>query len=197
MTPSGARALGQASVRSAREPARADSERSLSLRMSMRTLPKAALLASLLAATAAAAQQVGEGSGKSSVTPPPTKDSGSRGEGAEMPISTPAIEPRHGLLGAPGAALDSAGPSRLGPPPDRISIVAEMPDSWRSGDRVRSLSSSDVRAARRQQAPDLEWAPAQRASPAHGGPTAGHESRAAGGDKEVGGGGGRTEGGKQ
>ena len=34
---------------------------------------------------------------------------------------------------------------------------------WRSGDRVRSASSADVRAARQQQAPDLEWVKAGEA----------------------------------
>lgn len=124
----------------------------------MYTLWKALALAASLGADAPDAQRIGTGSGRSSVTAPATKSAGVAAERAEMPATDPLILPRHGLLGAPGAALDAAGPSRLGAPSDRIAIVGEMPDSWRSGDRVRSASSADVRAARQQQAPDLEWA---------------------------------------
>jgi hypothetical protein len=122
------------------------------------------LAAALAAAGAAADQRVGAGSGRSSVTPPVTKDSGVARERAERPDVDPLIEPRHGLLGAPGAALDSAGPSRLGAPRDRTGSAFEMPGAWRSGDLVRSRSSADVRAARQQQAPDLEWASARDAT---------------------------------
>ncbi len=134
----------------------------------MYTLWKALALAASLGADAPDAQRIGTGSGKSSVTAPATKSAGAAAERAEMPASDPLILPRHGLLGAPGAALDASGPSRLGAPSDRIAIVGEMPHSWRSGDRVRSTSSADVRAARQQQAPDLEWASRQGA-PAPGG----------------------------
>ncbi len=77
------------------------------------------------------------------------------------------ILPQHGLFGAPGAAQDALGPSRLGPraeSPVRGSYgeaarsTGETYSAWKSGDRVRSASSADVRAARQQQAPDLEWA---------------------------------------
>ncbi len=132
----------------------------------MRTPWKSAALALTLAlaATKAGAQERGRGSGESADTAPTTKDSRDT-ERAERPASDPLVAPRHGLLGAPGAALDSAGASRLGPPSDRIAMAAEIPDSWRSGDLVRSHSSADVRAARQQQAPDLEWAAQRRASP--------------------------------
>ena len=123
----------------------------------MSALRRAIALVAALAAAGAGAQQ-GMGSGKSSVTPPPTKDDGRTAERSEAPISDPLMEPRHGLLGAPGAALDWAGPSRLGAPADRVRAQADVPDSWRAGDRVRSATSADVRAARQQQAPDLEWA---------------------------------------
>lgn len=139
----------------------------------MSTLRMAVALAVALAAAAAGAQRVGEGSGKSAVTPPPTKSYGVAAERPEMPTSDPLLLPRHGLLGAPGAALDAAGPSRLGAPSDRVATVGEMPDAWRSGDRVRSASSADVRAARQQQAPDLEWAAPPRAPAAPAGRSAG------------------------
>ncbi len=135
------------------------------------------ILAAGLAAAPALAQRVGSGSGKSSVTAPPTKSSGVARERAEMPGDDPLVEPRHGLLGAPGAALDGSGPSRLGAPSDRLSMEADLPSTWRSGDIVRSRNSADVRAARQQQAPDLEWAAStsagsggqrQRTGPANG-----------------------------
>ena len=122
------------------------------------------LLVAALAASPAIAQRVGAGSGKSSAAPPPTKSRGIAPERAGMPGTDPLIEPRHGLPGAPGAALDSAGSSRLGAPSDRIAGATEMPSSWNSGDRIRSWTSDDVRAARQQEAPDLEWA-ASRSAP--------------------------------
>ena len=126
----------------------------------------------LLLASPVAAQRRGTGSpGASSGTPPPTNDGAhstasesSTGSGHDLPIL-----PRHGMLGAPGSAPDALGPSRLGAHDEssaRRSYGEAAPGTgqayspWKSGDRVRSFSSADVRAARQQQAPDLEWADA-------------------------------------
>ncbi len=140
------------------------------------TMTMAALLAGALAASRADAQHMGAGSGKSAVTAPATKDSGAD-ERPELPADRPPIEPRHGILGVPGAAQDSAGPSRLGAPADRSARPSygesaeagagsdEAHETWRSGDLVRSWTSADVRASRQQQAPDLEWTTARGAAP--------------------------------
>ncbi len=145
--------------------------------MKRATAMAALLAAGGLAAGRADAQHMGSGSGKSSVTPPPARSSGTAAERAELPAGDLPIEPRHGLLGAPGAALDSGGPSRLGAHAERAARPSygesagtgagsyEAHEAWRSGDRVRSWSSADVRAARQQQAPDLEWATAQGVAP--------------------------------
>jgi hypothetical protein len=121
-----------------------------------------------LVAVPAAAQRRGTGSAHvSSSKPPVTKGGGSTVPSELGGVDQGQILPRHGMFGAPGAAPDALGPSRLGPPavsPGRgsygeLATSSEEPSSsWRSGDRVRSLSSADVRAARQQQAPDLEWA---------------------------------------
>ena len=124
----------------------------------------------LLTANLAAAQARGSGSGGNASTPPATKDAGPAAESATLPARDLPIEPRHGFFGAPGAASDALGPSRLGSHGDRavtpsygeaapqVSGGGEPYQTWRSGDLVRSRSSADVRAARQQQAPDLEWA---------------------------------------
>jgi hypothetical protein len=132
----------------------------------------AAALACALAAGGAAADTRGSGSRWPSTTTLPTKNAGTGEERAELPARDLPIEPSHGLLGAPGAAPDQAGPSRLGPRSPEVARGAEAPEvyqpatdqpaqaygTWKSGDRVRSASSADVRSARGQQAPDLEWA---------------------------------------
>lgn len=132
-----------------------------------------ALLALVLFAAAppALAQRRGEGSGRAPGTAPPTKSAGPPEEAAYRPSPDPVLLPPHGMMGAPGAALDSLGPSRLGPRGEtsvapsygeaaQRGAGAEPYEAWQSGDRVRSTSSADVRAARQQQAPDLEWATA-------------------------------------
>ena len=108
----------------------------------------------------------GAGTGRSASTAPVTRSDETTSDAARLPARDLPIDPRHGLLGAPGAALDSDGPSRLGGHAERAQRSsygeaaqgADIPDSWRSGDLARSKSSADVRAARQQQAPDLEWA---------------------------------------
>ena len=137
----------------------------------------AAWLAGILAASQADAQHLGSGSGKSSVTPPVTKSRGTASERAELPSGDLPIEPRHGMLGAPGAAQDPAGPSRLGGHAERAARPfygesaeagasgGETHEAWKSGDLVRSWTSADVRASRQQQAPDLEWASARGTAP--------------------------------
>ncbi len=135
----------------------------------MRTVPLSLVLALGLAATPALAQRRGEGSGRSPDTAPATKSAGPPEEQAlRTPTDLPVLPP-HGMLGAPGAAQDALGPSRLGAHADsptapsygesaRLGATGEVYQGWKSGDRVRSLNSGDVRAARQEQAPDLEWA---------------------------------------
>ncbi len=142
----------------------------------MRTWSLAGLML-LLVAVPAAAQRRGTGLTRgSAAAPPPTQNSGdtaasvsSTGAVHELPIL-----PQHGFFGAPGAAQDALGPSRLGPraeSPVRGSYGEAAPSTgetysaWKSGDRVRSASSADVRGARQQQAPDLEWASAGAGPP--------------------------------
>lgn len=120
-----------------------------------------------LAASPAAAQRLGTGTAHASpVTAPPTRNGASLEAGARPAPDLP-LAPRHGMLGAPGAAQDALGPSRLGGHGERSARssygesapgTGEAYSSWHSGDRVRSSSSTDVRGARQQQAPDLEWA---------------------------------------
>lgn len=130
----------------------------------------AVAVATAVAAEPAGAQTRGAGSGWSAATPPVTKSDETPTEASRLPTRDLPIEPRHGVLGAPGAAFDSAGPSRLGRHGTRSvrpyygeeaqASGGEPYQAWVSGDRVRSWSSADVRAARQQQAPDLEWATA-------------------------------------
>jgi hypothetical protein len=138
----------------------------------MRTITGLVVATLLSTSVTAAAQSRGSGSGRLSSTAPVTKDAGPPAEAAALPARDLPLEPRHGFFGAPGAAGDQDGPSRLGRHGDRatapsygeaarqVAAGGEVSDAWRSGDRVRSLSSADVRAARQQQAPDLEWASA-------------------------------------
>lgn len=122
----------------------------------------------LLVAAPARAERRGTGTRDAdSTTPPPSEYPPARLESTVAPArDLPAI-PRHGMMGSPGAAQDALGPSRLGPhgeQPSRPSWGEAAPGTgqsyarWHAGDRVRSASSADVRAARQQQAPDLEWA---------------------------------------
>ncbi len=138
----------------------------------MRTALASLALVLLLVAPPALAQRRGTGSGRAPGTAPPTKSAGPPEEAAHRPSPDPVLLPPHGMMGAPGAALDSLGPSRLGPHGEtsvapsygeaaqRGSGGGESYQAWKSGDRVRSTSSADVRSARQQQAPDLEWASA-------------------------------------
>ena len=112
-------------------------------------------VAGVLLAGAAAAQARGMGSGRSSVTQPATKGEGPAAERASMRPLPPSFDPRPGYLGGMGAARESGGP--LGPRADLAPPHLEAAQA-RPGDALRSWSSNDVRAARGQQAPDLEWA---------------------------------------
>lgn len=114
-------------------------------------------------ALSAAAETRGRGSGLPSTTPPATRSQGAKLERDEARPRGQPSSPARGILGAPGAAPDALGPSRLGPygaPPPPYGAAATGSDpvhsSWISGDRARSASSADVRAARRLVAPDLE-----------------------------------------
>jgi hypothetical protein len=109
----------------------------------------------LLLAGAASAQARGIGSGRSSVTQPATKGESPAAEQASMRPLPPSFDPRPGYLGGMGAAHEPGGP--LGPRADLAPAHLEAAQA-RPGDALRSWSSSDVRAARVQQAPDLEWA---------------------------------------
>ncbi len=125
-----------------------------------------AIPVTLLLAVSAHAQERGGGSGRSSATPPVTKSEGPAEERALQPARQLPIAPRHGLLGAPGAAPDASGSSRLGPGAIDLTIGEYRPAgpliTRPSGDRIRSWSSADVRETRRQQAPDIEREPAPR-----------------------------------
>ena len=117
-------------------------------------------VAGVFLASAAAAR--GVGSGKSSTTPPATKNGGAAMERDAKPPRPPDFDPRPGYLGGMGAAQERGGP--LGPRGD----LAQKPSQAQAavqpaGDVIRSWSSSDVRAARVQQAPDLNWAGAAAA----------------------------------
>ena len=144
----------------------------------MRTITGLAAVATLmLAGGSALAQPRGSGSGRAASTEPVTKDAGPSAEAAVLPARDLPLDPRHGMLGAPGSAQDQEGPSRLGRRANREVGPSSYGESarqgagggeayepWRSGDQVRSPSSADVRAARQQQAPDLEWASSGTAS---------------------------------
>jgi hypothetical protein len=41
---------------------------------------------------------------------------------------------------------------------DQAPPGAQTHETWKSGDLIRADSSAEVRQARRQQAPDMEWA---------------------------------------
>ena len=112
-------------------------------------------VAGLLLAGGAAAQARGVGSGRSSVTQPATKGEGPAAERASMRPLPPTFDPRPGYLGGMGAAQERGGP--LGPRAD-LALPHREAAQARPGDALRSWSSNDVRAARVQQAPDLEWA---------------------------------------
>jgi hypothetical protein len=113
----------------------------------------------------------GRGTGRDSTTSPPTRSAGTAAESAGLAAHDLPFSPRRGLMGAPGAAPDEAGPARLGGHGERSWRPSfgesaqpgpgggEAYEPWKSGDRIRSWTSADVRAARVQQAPDLEWAP--------------------------------------
>jgi hypothetical protein len=135
----------------------------------MLSLRHSIFIAAALAVAAPCLAQ-SRGSAGTSDAAPRTKDAGPRQESAQEPGGTLPIEPRHGLLGAPGAAPDADGPSRLGreapttaapsygeaPAPIGGALGRTMSRTWQSGDRVRSPSSADVRLARLQEAPDIE-----------------------------------------
>jgi hypothetical protein len=112
-------------------------------------------VAGVLLASAASAQARGMGSGRSSATQPATKGEGAAAERASMRPLPPSFDPRPGYLGGMGAAHERGGP--LGPRADLTPPPLEAAQA-RPGEALRSWSSSDVRAARVQQAPDLEWA---------------------------------------
>jgi len=111
-------------------------------------------VAGISLATAAAAR--GVGSGKSSTTLPATKNGGAAMERDAMAPRPPDFDPRPGYLGGMGAAPERGGP--LGPRGDLAQKPPQQPTLQPAGDAIRSWSSSDVRAARMQQAPDLVWA---------------------------------------
>ncbi|HEX7488301.1 MAG TPA: hypothetical protein VF341_05305 [Anaeromyxobacteraceae bacterium] len=110
-------------------------------------------VAGLLLAGAAAAQARGTGSGRSSVTQPATKGAGPAAERASMRPLPPSFDPRPGYMGGMGAAQERGGP--LGPRADLAPPLEAA--RARQGEALRSWSSNDVRAARVQQAPDLNW----------------------------------------
>ena len=56
----------------------------------------------------------GGGSGRASTTTPPTRSTGTAPESASMAARDLPFSTRPGILGAPGAAPDEAGPARLG-----------------------------------------------------------------------------------
>ncbi|HET9598630.1 MAG TPA: hypothetical protein VFP65_23840 [Anaeromyxobacteraceae bacterium] len=117
------------------------------------------LTATLAAALAGTAAARGTGTGASSATYGPSRGAGGTAEQAQLPLRDSEMVPRHGVLGAPGAAPDALGGSRLGRRDlDPLQNAGEGNATWTAGDRVRSVSSADVRAARVQQAPELEWA---------------------------------------
>jgi hypothetical protein len=119
----------------------------------------------------AAAPALGaRGSSGNTRAAPETKSAGAASERSAEPERDLPIEPRHGIFGAPGAANDAYGPSRLGAGSPRTTLPSygeraegegRSYEAWQSGDRVRSPSSADVRLARRQDAPDLEFAEEQ------------------------------------
>jgi hypothetical protein len=137
----------------------------------MKKLALAIPLALLLAGRAAP-QPRGGGRGESATALPAVTGAGPREERADLPGRDLPIEPRHGLLGAPGAALDRMGSSRLGPsaPLGRRISYGQLPPGaplfdTPSGDLIRSWSSSDVREARKELAPDVQIVGAPQRAP--------------------------------
>jgi hypothetical protein len=120
-------------------------------------------------AWASAAAARGSGSGEPAWTPPETKSAGPAAEASHSRSRGTDFERGLGLFGGYGAAKDSLGPWRLGryggsstspsygEAAQRGSGGGTTYEAWKSGDLVRSTSAGDVRAARMQQAPDLEW----------------------------------------
>ncbi|HTT72076.1 MAG TPA: hypothetical protein VMG32_12710 [Anaeromyxobacteraceae bacterium] len=141
----------------------------------MRTKTSLALLALLALASGRARADdltTGSGTGRNAATPPATKSDGPAYELAHLPAKDLPLTPPHGMLGAPGGGGDAEGPTRLGAHSESPAVPSygeevSEPDRWRSGDLARSPSSADVRAARQEQAPDLEWASGSE-SPAKG-----------------------------
>jgi hypothetical protein len=122
------------------------------------------IAAGLVVLLAARVEATGSGSSGRATAAPPTKSAGPAREEALLPGHDAPAEPPHGILGAPGSAPDAYGPTRLGydargtPSSMGASAVTGAASStWQSGDRVRSQTSADVRQARQQQAPDLEF----------------------------------------
>jgi hypothetical protein len=125
------------------------------------------IAAALVVLAGARAQAVGPGASGRATAAPPTKSAGTAAEQAQLPGRDAPVEPRHGMLGAPGGAPDAYGPTRLGYDARGTASstganapgasVGSASSTWQSGDRVRSQTSADVRQARQQQAPDLEF----------------------------------------
>jgi hypothetical protein len=148
----------------------------------------AAALATAGWVSLAGAQSRGGGEGLTGGNPPPTKNAGPEAERASLlQQRDPRFERGLGLLGAAGAATDRRSAWRLEglPRPYGTSVApsygeaaqqasggGQSYEKWKSGDLVRSTSAADVRSARLQQAPDLEWTGAQ-ASPDEGNETYG------------------------
>jgi hypothetical protein len=130
-----------------------------------------AVLLTVVAVTRVEAQSRGSGGNSATAaTAPATKSAGPAEERAQLPGRDGPAEPRHGILGAPGAAPDANGPTRLGASALTAPISAGErsggASTWQSGDGVRSATSADVRQARQQQAPDLEYVGGNGAKPA-------------------------------
>jgi hypothetical protein len=88
----------------------------------------------------------GSGSGEISSKPPPTKNRGLDFERTQLrPMDMEAASGRPERTVAPTYAEN-------GQP-----AWGEAYETRTAGDRVRSLGSAEVRAARQEQAPDLEW----------------------------------------
>jgi hypothetical protein len=143
----------------------------------MRKTRRVAAVFAVVWTTWAGAQARGGGVGWTGGEPPVTKSAGPEAErAANLQQQPPQFARALGLLGAAGAASDPQGPWRLGRY-GRASWPSIAPsygeaaqlgpgggssyEAWKSGDLVRSTSAADVRAARGQQAPDLEWTGAQ------------------------------------
>ncbi len=119
----------------------------------------ALLTAAALTPARGLAQTRGSGTTWDSAAPSPTRNEPPATKASRPPSEGKSFDDRRGLLGAPGAGQDKLGGSRLGV---RAEVQPIPPEgSWVAGDRTRSLSSADVRAARAEQAPDLEWVTAQ------------------------------------